>query len=111
MAEVTALWGFLGASPYSHDFLIGSVPFGIGVFMICLAYPDFGRSTFLPSLGRFTLGVYVSHLLVKASIYPLFQDSLNIYLFQFIYPLAVYLVSIVLTFALLKTPIARRIVL
>jgi surface polysaccharide O-acyltransferase-like enzyme len=110
-AEVVVLNALSGLSPDSHDYLVGSAFTGLGAFMLCLASPDLGRSTFLPPLGRFTLGVYVSHLLIKASIYPALHDSLGIYTFQFAYPAVVYLLSVVLTAALLKTPLARHSVL
>lgn len=110
-AEVIALNALSGSSPDSHDYLVGSAFTGMGVFMWCLASPDLGRTTFLPSLGKLTLGVYVSHLLVKASIYPVLHDSLNMYVFQLAYPAAVYLLSVTLTAALLKTPLARHSVL
>lgn len=70
IAEMVVLRQFfsLEAPP---EYLIGTVFFGLGIFCLALAYPDMGHSSFLQSLGKFTLGVYCSHILIRDTVAPL----------------------------------------
>ncbi|MDD5390279.1 MAG: acyltransferase [Gallionellaceae bacterium] len=51
------------------SFGAGSLLMAVGGLIYCLANPALGQSTWLPMLGRFTLGVYVVH--------PLFDQFLS----------------------------------
>jgi len=104
---------------FNQPYLIGTVFFGTGVMFLALAKPDLGQNTPFPYLGKFTLGIYVSHMLVLhvllyKVIYKLkmyFSDSL----WQLIYPVSLsvglYLLSLLLTMLLAKSSYTRRIVI
>ena len=62
--EALALRGITGRAISSHDALVGTVPMGIGIFLLALASPRLGAGTPLPDLGRLALGVYACHMLV-----------------------------------------------
>jgi surface polysaccharide O-acyltransferase-like enzyme len=104
--------------PFNQPYLIGTVFFGTGFMFLALAKPDLGQNTPFPYWGNFTLGVYVSHMLV---LYFLFQViyKLKMYLsdslWQLIYPVSLsvglYLLSLVLTMLLAKISYIRRIVI
>jgi hypothetical protein len=53
-------WG-LGIT--THDYLLGSVPLGIGVSLLALTQPDTALDKFFGFYGRYVLGIYVSQLL------------------------------------------------
>lgn len=81
----------------SHHYLIGTVPFGAGIFLLAHSYPRLGTSTFLPRLGQMTLGVYVSHFLVIDTLSPLsiwFSGPL----WELLFPILVYLVAVCLVY-------------
>ncbi|HBH80144.1 MAG TPA: hypothetical protein DDY39_09990, partial [Nitrospira sp.] len=53
-----------------HYFL-GGIILGLGIFLLALAKPKLGESTPFPFLAQFTLGVYVSHILVVYTLNPI----------------------------------------
>lgn len=61
--EAFTLRAVYGSDPWNIDYVAGTVPYGAGVFLLALHYPRLGERTTWPRLGRYTLGVYVSHLL------------------------------------------------
>ena len=52
----------------------GGILMVTGIFLFTLAKPDLGKGTILPSLARFTLGVYVSHMLVENTLAPFLRQ-------------------------------------
>jgi surface polysaccharide O-acyltransferase-like enzyme len=62
--EALLLWKYLKKSPLDYDFLVGTIPYAIGVFLLALALsenpsPHWGR---LAVYGRrYSLGIYVFH--------------------------------------------------
>ncbi|MEW5803693.1 MAG: acyltransferase [bacterium] len=98
--EALLLYKFYNVTPLFHDCLIGTLLYGTGVMLFALAKKDFLECTYLPALGKYTLGVYVSHILFINMLKPLkplfFSTSWVI-----IYPIAAYifaLLSIVLLY-------------
>lgn len=47
-----------------HDLLFGTPIWGAGIFMFLLASPNLGNSAWVHKLAPYTLGIYVSHLLL-----------------------------------------------
>jgi hypothetical protein len=93
-----------------HHYLIGTVPFALGVFMICLAYPHLGKNTLWSSLGMLTLGVYVVHYLAMDVV-----SSLNRWIqgpiWELTFPLLVYLLSLGMTSLIARSKYFRPIVI
>jgi surface polysaccharide O-acyltransferase-like enzyme len=57
----------------SHSEFEASTPvFGVGVFLLAIAHPRLDAQTGISRLGRYTLGVYVLHLIVGKTLMPLF---------------------------------------
>ena len=50
-------------APTSHDYLFGTLAFGVGVMTLTLANPSFGSRQWVSKLSTYTLGVYVCHVL------------------------------------------------
>lgn len=94
-----------------HAFL-GGVALSLGIFLLALAKPTLGQSTPLPFLARFTLGVYVSHILVLYTLRPIVWQILGKWpLREVLGALVVYAFSVLLTFCVEKIPIVRYLVM
>lgn len=90
----------------------GAVLLVLGIFLFTLAKPTLGQSTFLPTLARFTLGVYVSHILIEHTLAPLHDQLPHISaVWHFCYAIAVYGLSVLLTWGFSHLPVLRASVL
>lgn len=91
-----------------NKFVIGTVPLSIGIFLLALSFPNFGRNTLAP-LGQLTLGVYVSHQLLREFVKPISNifDGLS---GEIIYPMVTFVVSVLFTISLKKIKFARFLV-
>ncbi len=109
ITEASLLARYFGADPLRHACLAGTLFFVTGVFLVALARPNLGRSTPLPSAGRYSLGIYASHLLVLAIL-----TSLSVYshpmLWEIGLPLVVYLGALALSVAFSRIPKLRELV-
>jgi len=47
-----------------NDYLFGTPLWGVGIFFVLLAKPNWGSATWIQSFANSVLGIYVSHLLV-----------------------------------------------
>lgn len=86
----------------------GAVLMVVGIFLLTLAYRTIGQGTILPFLARFTLGVYVCHLLIEYTLAPVHDElpALPIIWHAF-YTLAVYGLSVLFAWGLSKMPCVR----
>lgn len=69
-AEIYYLEEMYDISVLDHDFLLGTAIWGIGAFLICLEYPNAGQNSILDRIGKFALGIYVSHYLIIYALMP-----------------------------------------
>ncbi|MBI5558269.1 MAG: acyltransferase, partial [Deltaproteobacteria bacterium] len=103
ITESWLLWKLYGYPMACHNYLFGTVLLGGGILMVALAAPDLGGKGALPGAGRFTLGVYASHILFIDLLTPLTR-SFELHIWQLLLPLLVCLLSLGLTWLLLRTP-------
>lgn len=61
-----------------HDFLIGTLPLGIGALLIALAKPTLGTSLPIYRLAPHVLGIYAVHIIVRDFLEPI-RDKLPLY--------------------------------
>ena len=61
-----------------HDFLIGTLPLGIGALLIALAKPTLGTSLSIYRLAPHVLGIYAVHIIVRDFLEPI-RDKLPLY--------------------------------
>lgn len=54
---------------FEHDLLIGTIPYGVGFFLVALAWPMNAAGQLLARIGPYSLGIYCVHLLVIEAIY------------------------------------------
>lgn len=63
----------------NQDFLLGTMIWGIGAFLLCLEYPNAGQNSILERMGMLTLGIYVSHPLIIYALLPVFVYVTSIF--------------------------------
>ena len=102
--EEVTMWHYLDIGPTRFgigQYLIGTVPFLMGIFVMALARPNIGQSTMLPSLASMTLGVYLCHLPIVKLLNPV-RVWLHHPLWDFALPFVIYLLAVALTLFLSK---------
>ena len=99
------LWAQWSALPIRHDYLMGSVPMGIGAFLIAYtARHETRMDRALAPLGKYVLGIYVSHIFFLDLLKPL-GAMLDPLLWGFLLPALVFGASLLAVFILSKTPL------
>lgn len=58
LIESFVLWKMYGMPPTHHDYLIGTLIFGIGMALFAISKPCLGRGTWLADIGMYTPGIY-----------------------------------------------------
>lgn len=113
LTEGAVIRAFFDSSPMEirKHYYLGGIILVLGIFMLALAKPNLGKSTPLPFLAQFTLGVYVSHNFVMDTLISLsiWLDNLGPGL-QWLFLPAVYFVAVLFTLILSKVPILRYLV-
>ncbi|MDR2017419.1 MAG: acyltransferase [Syntrophobacterales bacterium] len=65
-------------NPLGNHNLLSTVLMATGCFMVLLSWRNIGRSTIMPSIGKYTLGIYTSHMLFLDLLSPLRARLYNI---------------------------------
>ncbi|MBV6395178.1 MAG: hypothetical protein HFACDABA_00749 [Anaerolineales bacterium] len=103
--ETYVLWARWSALPIRHDYLLGSIPYGLGFFLIAYAARDETRlENTLASYSKYVLGIYVSHMLFIDAWSPVgvyFPQSL----WAFLLPVLVFFSSLLAVAATFRTPL------
>ena len=100
--EVYFRWRHFAADPLKNDFLLGMIPFGIGVFLFALRKPYSDIDNLLGPCGRFVLGIYLIHVIFIDYFSPL-GDYFQPVLWQFLLPLLSFSSSVLTVYLLSKT--------
>ncbi len=109
LLESWFLWRYYQVPWLYHDYLLGTVVAANGLLLLALARPELGRRSGLAALGRYTLGVYLCHYLFVDLLGP-FTYLFEIRIWQLLFPLLVYLLSLGLTVILGRFPWSRPLV-
>ena len=109
VGESWVLWRYFAVPWLQHDYLLGTVIAAMGVFLLALANPDLGRNFHLPALGQYTLGVYLCHYLFVDALGPLIYLC-EPHLWQLLFPLLVFWLSLGLTALLSRSRLAKVLV-
>ncbi len=93
---------------FGNKFVIGTLPLSIGVFLLALSVPTFGKDT-LSIVGRYTLGVYVAHGLIAE-----FTRQLDVvitgYAWEFAFPIITFVTTVLLCMWMKQYRLTRRLV-
>lgn len=88
-----------------NDFLIGTLPLGIGALLIALARPSLGECTQIHRFAPYVLGIYVVHIIVRDFLEPI-RDKLPLYYIS--WTLATFAISLSLSLLFKKISTIRR---
>jgi fucose 4-O-acetylase-like acetyltransferase len=96
-------------SPCCHDYLLGTIPFGVGVTLLALSRPDSSIDRLVGPYGQYTLGVYASHLLFMDLLEPVgsFVDPL---VWQLVAPIPIFCLALLTSIILARTPLRRVVI-
>lgn len=72
MRIVELMWvtGQYATPPSEIDFLLGTYPFGVGIFLLLMATTRLGEVGWMVKLSRYSAGVYCAHMLFVALFEP-----------------------------------------
>ena len=108
--ETYLLWANWSALPIRHDYLLGSIPYGIGAFFVAFtAKRETKLDNFLAPYGKYVLGIYVSHLIFLDLWKPL-GASINPILWAFLFPALIFASTLLAVIVLSKTPLRSVVV-
>lgn len=106
-AETYFLWANWSSLPIRHDYLFGSIPYGLGAFFVALsARRETKLDIALEPYSKYVLGIYVSHLLFLDLWKPL-GTTVNPIVWIFLMPALVFGSSLLAVILLSKTPLRR----
>jgi len=105
--EVYLLYVNWSALPIRHDYLVGSIPFGVGIFLVALTSKrETKLDTALEPYSKYVLGIYVAHLLVLDLWKPL-GVYFPVMVWFFVMPVLVFGSTLLGVILLSKTPLRR----
>jgi surface polysaccharide O-acyltransferase-like enzyme len=107
--EVYLLWGNFEVSPTSHAYLLGTLPFGTGIAMLALSKPNLGGNKIISKLGKYTLGIYAVHYIFVDFLSHV-QNRFDSHVADTIFPVAVFLLSLLTIITLKKNWLLKRFV-
>jgi len=93
--EAAILFNHFHSGRLIYDFFIGTVPFGIGVFLLCMSVPDLGAGIAISKIGTLTLGIYVIHPFIMESLYFM-RNYMGILAWQIISVILIFFLSLIL---------------
>ena len=93
----------------SHDYLLGSIPFGIGVSLFVFNHQETRLDRLAGPYGRYMLGIYTSHVLFINLLRPL-GSIVQSTLWLFIFPILVFGCSLLFSIIMARTPLRNVVV-
>jgi len=108
--EATLLWDLfrIGVSKASNHYLLGELPYGVGVFFLARTARSFGPERWVEFLASLTPGIYLAHLLFALplrSLMPILLWPLSV---AFVYGLSAALVLCLSNYALTRPLVHTR---
>lgn len=103
--ETYILWARWSALPIRHDYLLGSIPYGTGFFLIAYAARKKARlDDILAPYSKYVLGIYASHILFLDLWAPWgkYFDPIS---WGFLLPILVFVSSLLTVMIISKTPL------
>jgi surface polysaccharide O-acyltransferase-like enzyme len=107
--ELLWITGQYGTSPSQIDYLLGTYPFGVGIFLLLLTTKRLGEIKWMVGLSRYSAGVYCAHGLMVALLRtrnPTLADPV----WEIARPFAALALTFALVMSLAKVPKLRLVI-
>ena len=105
--EVSMLWKLYSVPPLRHDYLLGTLFCGVGLTLFLLSQPNLFINSRITMWAKYTLGIYVSHMLIIDILTP-FERIIPFPLWDIFYPLVIFFLSLYLVYILSKFRILKH---
>lgn len=92
-----------------HDYLLGTVLYGSGVFLFALSKPTLGKNKYLSEMGKYTLGIYASHIIIRDFFSP-FSRYIAPIIWSILFPIITASGAYMLTKLMLRNRFTSRLV-
>lgn len=101
------LWSRYGMDPIKNDYTLGSIPYGIGFFLLAQRFEATKLDKWFAPLAKYVLGMYVSHMLIlELALKPL-RKGFDPILWQLIVPVLLFILTFALVWLISRTPLKR----
>jgi hypothetical protein len=107
LTEVYYFWHYFNKFPVIYTF--GAIPVCLGIAMLVLSRPEFGKDSMMARLGILMPGMYGCHMLFVYLLRPV-RDTWHSYLWEISFPVIVFTMTAVTAVALSKNKFFRRFV-
>lgn len=105
--ESFILWSQFRLSPLYNDYLLGSIPYGIGLFLIAYRFEANSLDKLVAPFSIYVLGMYVSHMLVIDLLLRPVHKLFSPVLWQLTGPILLCLMTLAITWFVGRTPLRR----
>jgi surface polysaccharide O-acyltransferase-like enzyme len=110
IAEVLFIEHYTDISPEDIQFLIGTIPLATGLAILAISHPEIGRNSFLARCGRYTLGIYVCHVIFLRMLLAL-DSGIEGTAWELVVPVVVWFLSLMLVLVLSRIAVLKQYIL
>ena len=110
MQYIEGAWLYqnFGTEP-AHVYVLGTVPFAVGIFHYALSKPQLFENSILSKLGKYTLGIYLAHPIFYFGLLGL-RDRLPALLWELTFTPLVLIASLILVLVLSRIKIMQKVI-
>jgi surface polysaccharide O-acyltransferase-like enzyme len=105
--ESIFLWSQYRLSPLYNDYVLGSIPYGIGLFLIAYRFEANRLDKLAAPFAIYVIGMYVSHMLIIDLLLKPFHRLFNPVLWQLTGPILLCLLTLAITWLIGQTRLRR----
>jgi len=101
------LWAQYNMDPIRNDYVLGSIPYGIGFFLLAYTFTANRLDRFAAKFAPYVLGIYVGHMLILDWLLKPLHKSFHPILWQLGLPFVLFVLSLGAVYLISKTPLKR----
>ena len=105
--ECFYLWSQFQLDPIKNDYVLGSIPYGIGFFLIAQRFEATALDRWSAPLAKYVLGMYVAHMLILELLLKPLHKGVDPILWQLTVPLILFVLTFALVWLISRTPLKR----
>lgn len=100
------LWSQWNMDPTRNDYVLGSIPYGIGFFLLAFTFTANRLDRLAAVFAPYVLGIYVAHMFILEWLKS-FHKPFNPILWQLGLPFLLFVLALTLVYLLSRTPLKR----